>query len=148
MPHKVWNKITYPFPNSNGCIIEALEWINDFTSDFIMDVISYYWYWLFTNSILTNTMHLEYITQLLGSGGIWCHEEGEKFLESKFITEQNYFPIQELEKQTQIIIHHELFSFHHSGIRKTYSSSLSWQFSGMYTTWSLSDLILIQDYPW
>ena len=30
--HNVWDEITYPFPNFNGCTIEVLEWINNFIS--------------------------------------------------------------------------------------------------------------------
>ena len=32
--------ITYIFPNFNGSTVEALEWINNFISLFIMDVIT------------------------------------------------------------------------------------------------------------
>ena len=30
MPSKVWDKITYPFPNFNGCTVEVWEWISNF----------------------------------------------------------------------------------------------------------------------
>ena len=40
-PHKVWNEITYPFPNFNGCTSEVWEWIRNSTSYFKMDVITY-----------------------------------------------------------------------------------------------------------
>ena len=44
MHSKVWNEITYPFLNFNGCTVEVLEWISDFILHFIMDVITYpYW---------------------------------------------------------------------------------------------------------
>ena len=39
--HKVWNEITYPFPNFNGCTSEVWEWIRNSTSYFKMDVITY-----------------------------------------------------------------------------------------------------------
>ena len=29
--NKVWDKITYPFPNFNGCTVEVWEWMNNFT---------------------------------------------------------------------------------------------------------------------
>ena len=28
--HKLWDEITYPFPNFNGCTVEVWEWISDF----------------------------------------------------------------------------------------------------------------------
>ena len=31
MPDKVWDEITYPFPNFNGCTIEVWEWISNFS---------------------------------------------------------------------------------------------------------------------
>ena len=33
--YKLWDEITYPFPNVNGCTVEVLEWINDFILHFI-----------------------------------------------------------------------------------------------------------------
>ena len=41
MPSKVWNEITYPFPNFNSCTIEVWEWISNFIPHIIMDVITY-----------------------------------------------------------------------------------------------------------
>ena len=35
MSNKVWDEITYPLPNSNGCSIEFGEWINIFISRLI-----------------------------------------------------------------------------------------------------------------
>ena len=44
MPNNVWDEITYPFPNLNGCTVEVWEWIGIFIPHFIMDVITYpYW---------------------------------------------------------------------------------------------------------
>ena len=40
MPGEVWDEITDPFPNFNGCTIEVLEWISNFIRHFIMDVIN------------------------------------------------------------------------------------------------------------
>ena len=37
----MWDEITYPFPNFNGCTVEVWEWINNFIPHFIMDVITY-----------------------------------------------------------------------------------------------------------
>ena len=39
-PRKLWDKITYPIPNFNGCFWN-LEWISNFILHFIMDVITY-----------------------------------------------------------------------------------------------------------
>ena len=36
MLNKVWDEITYPFPNFNGCTIEVWEWISNFISNFLM----------------------------------------------------------------------------------------------------------------
>ena len=32
--YEVWDVITYPFPNFNGCTVEAWEWISNFTTLF------------------------------------------------------------------------------------------------------------------
>ena len=32
--YKVWDKVTYPFPNFNCCTIVVLEWISEFKSQF------------------------------------------------------------------------------------------------------------------
>ena len=34
-------KIIYPSPNFNGRTVDGWEWISNFTSNFIMDVITY-----------------------------------------------------------------------------------------------------------
>ena len=48
---KVWDEITYPFPNFNGCTIDVCEWICNFTPYLIMKVITYpYWIAIKTNS--------------------------------------------------------------------------------------------------
>ena len=39
MPSKLWDEITYPFPNFNGCTVDVFEWSSNFSSHFIMDVI-------------------------------------------------------------------------------------------------------------
>ena len=39
--YKVWDKITYPFPNFNGATVEVWEWINNFILHFTMYVITY-----------------------------------------------------------------------------------------------------------
>ena len=41
MPCKVWDEITYPFPNYNGSTVEVWEWISNFIPHFILDVITY-----------------------------------------------------------------------------------------------------------
>ena len=41
MLSKVWDEITYPFPNFNGCTVEVWEWISNCISPFIMDVITH-----------------------------------------------------------------------------------------------------------
>ena len=40
MFRKVWDEIIYPFPNYNGATVEVGEWICNFISYFIMDVIT------------------------------------------------------------------------------------------------------------
>ena len=39
-PSKVWDEITYPFPNFNGATVEVWGWIGNFIPPFIMDVIT------------------------------------------------------------------------------------------------------------
>ena len=41
MPSKVWDEITYPFPNFNGATVEVWEWISNFIPHFMMNVITY-----------------------------------------------------------------------------------------------------------
>ena len=41
MPNKVWDEITYPFPNFNSAVIEVWEWISNFIIYFIVHVITY-----------------------------------------------------------------------------------------------------------
>ena len=41
MLSKVWDEITYPFPNINGCTVEIWEWLIYFVPHFIMDAITY-----------------------------------------------------------------------------------------------------------
>ena len=41
MPSKVWDEITYRFPNFYGATVEAREWISNVFARFIMDVITY-----------------------------------------------------------------------------------------------------------
>ena len=44
IPSKVWDEITYPFPNFNGYTVEVWEWISNFIPHFIMDIITYPWW--------------------------------------------------------------------------------------------------------
>ena len=39
--YKVWDEITYLFPNFNGATVEVWEWISDFIPDFNVYVITY-----------------------------------------------------------------------------------------------------------
>ena len=41
MPSKLWDEITYPFPNFNAATVEVWEWICNFITHFIMNVIAY-----------------------------------------------------------------------------------------------------------
>ena len=40
---KVWDEITYPFPNFIGAAVEVWKWINNFTPHFTWQVIIYPW---------------------------------------------------------------------------------------------------------
>ena len=42
MPNKVWDEITYPFPNVNGAAADVWKWISYFRTHFVMDVIAYH----------------------------------------------------------------------------------------------------------
>ena len=39
--YKVWDEITYPFPNFNGCAVEVWKWISNFIPHFTCHVIIY-----------------------------------------------------------------------------------------------------------
>ena len=42
MPTKVWDEITYPFPNfAHVATVEVWEWISNSTPHFIIDIITY-----------------------------------------------------------------------------------------------------------
>ena len=41
MPTTMWDEITHPFLNFNGCTIEVQDWISNFIPHFIGDVITY-----------------------------------------------------------------------------------------------------------
>ena len=41
MSSKVWDEITYPFPNFNGVNVEVWEWIFNFITTFVMAIITY-----------------------------------------------------------------------------------------------------------
>ena len=41
MPSKVSDEITYTFLNFKGATVEVKEWISNYISHFIMDVITY-----------------------------------------------------------------------------------------------------------
>ena len=44
MPNKVWDEISYPFPNLNGESVEDWKWISNFIPHLLMDVIIYPWW--------------------------------------------------------------------------------------------------------
>ena len=56
MLNKVWNDITYPFPDFNGATVEVWEWISNFISHFIMDVITYPC-WDYSQGVCSCTPH-------------------------------------------------------------------------------------------
>ena len=39
--YELWDEITYPFPNFNGCTVEVWEWISNFIPHFIGHVVTY-----------------------------------------------------------------------------------------------------------
>ena len=41
MPSKVWDEITYPFPNVNASSAEVLEWVSNSIPHIIVDLIVY-----------------------------------------------------------------------------------------------------------
>ena len=41
MTYKVWDEITYPFPNFKGTTFEVWEWISNFILHFMVDMITY-----------------------------------------------------------------------------------------------------------
>ena len=62
--YKVWDEITYPFPNFNGCAVEVWERISNFIPHFTDRMITYPapddllpWYWISgMNGSLSSTM--------------------------------------------------------------------------------------------
>ena len=40
-PNKMWDEITYQFPNFNGCTVRVWERMNNSIPHFTMDVITY-----------------------------------------------------------------------------------------------------------
>ena len=46
MPRKIWDEITDPFPNVNGCAFKVWEWVSNYTQYFTMNVIAYTGYHL------------------------------------------------------------------------------------------------------
>ena len=43
----MWDEITYPLPNCNGCTVSFSEWKNNITQNFIVIDVSNYPYWDF-----------------------------------------------------------------------------------------------------
>ena len=41
MPSEVWDEITYPFPNLNGCTFEVWKWISNFIPHNVMHAFTY-----------------------------------------------------------------------------------------------------------
>ena len=41
MPGKVWDEITYPFPNFNGYPTDVYKWKSNLNTHFIINVIIY-----------------------------------------------------------------------------------------------------------
>ena len=70
---KVWDEITYPFPNFSGATVEVWEWISNFIPHFIMDVITYpCWYpWLMYS--------LTFLVNSLAPGRFECNFRSEIF---------------------------------------------------------------------
>ena len=70
MASKVWNEITYPFPNFNGATVEVWEWL----SNFIPHVYSYlahgYYYSNCYYPIGNNGYNIQQCTQLLFESGV------------------------------------------------------------------------------
>ena len=44
MVNKVWDEITYPFIDFNGCNVEVKERMNNFIPRIMMDVFTYLWW--------------------------------------------------------------------------------------------------------
>ena len=42
MANKIWDEITYdPFPNFSGAAVEVWDWVSNFITHFVMEVITY-----------------------------------------------------------------------------------------------------------
>ena len=90
MPSEVLYEITYPFPNFNGTNDEVWEWISNFISHYMMDVI-YFTYWDSSYSMLVK-----------GAPGIFRPQHrGNNSIVSKLIntTPQNQMPMCAITKE-------------------------------------------------
>ena len=48
MSNKLWDEVTYPFPNFNSCTVEVLEWIDNFIphiKTYLMTYLCRHWSW-------------------------------------------------------------------------------------------------------
>ena len=73
--YKVWDEITYSFLNCNGAAVEVLEWISNFISHFIWNVI-----------IIHSGLKLNHVSKR----GPWCFHAEYRINSSRNIRFNNY----------------------------------------------------------
>ena len=56
MSSKVWDEITYPFPNFNGATAEVWEWMSNSIPHFMTDVIIYLYSNCFVSMLVKGTI--------------------------------------------------------------------------------------------
>ena len=72
MPCKVWDEITYPFRNFNGCTVEVSEWMNNFIPHFINEATGLStWIWSVTERSEHCLLVFAARRILLPSGQLW-----------------------------------------------------------------------------
>ena len=59
--HSMNKQIAYPFPNLNGCTIEAREWIANFIPHFIMDIFIYLCWDYGAHDTICSAIHLPFL---------------------------------------------------------------------------------------
>ena len=67
--YKMWDEITYPFSNFNGCTVEVWEWMNNFIELFTVHVMTYPC-WDASWSMLVNGVPGNTVFRTLRAGGM------------------------------------------------------------------------------
>ena len=61
MRNELWDDITDPLPNFNCCTGQVYDWMNDFIPHFMIDVITYPFYYYFSFMLVKGALDLVWI---------------------------------------------------------------------------------------